>query len=60
MLLLISLLILLFGAGGLYSCRSGYYGPKGMSLVSILLVVLVIFVVMGGGFDGIGHSMDLR
>jgi hypothetical protein len=59
MLLLISLLILLFGAGGLYGYRNGYYGPKGMSVVSILLIVLVIFLVVGGGFDGIGHGLDL-
>jgi hypothetical protein len=57
MLLLIRLLILLFGAGGFYGYRIGYYGPNRMSLVSILLIALAIFLVMGGGF---GHAIYFR
>ena len=47
MLLLAILLILLFGGGGFYGYRSGYYGPKGMGLTSILVIVLIIFLLMG-------------
>jgi hypothetical protein len=36
MLLLIILFILLFGGGGFYGYHSGYYGPRGMGLASIL------------------------
>ena len=57
MLLLIILLILLFGGGGFYGYRSGYYGPRGMGLVSTLLVVLVVFLVMGAVFGVSGHGM---
>lgn len=56
MLLLITVLILLFGGGGFYGYRSGYYGPRGMGLVSILLIALVIFLVMGG----FGHAIYFR
>jgi hypothetical protein len=57
MLLLILLAILLFGGGGFYGYRSGYYGPRGMSVASILLIVLVIYLVMGGRF---GHAVYVR
>jgi hypothetical protein len=57
MLLLILLLILLFGGGGFYGYRSGYYGPREMSVASILLIVLVIFLVMG---DVFGHAIYIR
>jgi hypothetical protein len=56
MLLLIILLIVPFG-GGLFGYRSGYYGPQGMGLVSVVLIVLIVFLVMGGGF---GHGMHFR
>jgi hypothetical protein len=53
-------MILLFGGGGFYGYRSGYYGPGGMGLASILLIVLVIVLVMGGGFSGLGHGIYSR
>ena len=50
MLLLIIILLLLFGGGGgYYGYRSGYYGPRGMSLLTIVLIVLLIWIVMSGG-----------
>jgi hypothetical protein len=57
MLLLIILLILLFGGGGFYGYRSGYYGSRGMGLAGIVAIVLVIWLVMGGGF---GHAIYVR
>jgi hypothetical protein len=57
MLLLVIVLILLFGGGGFYGYRSGYYGRTGMGLMGILVVGLVIFLVMSGGF---GHVMYFR
>ena len=57
MLLLIILLILLFGGGGFYGYRSGYYGSRGMGLAGIVAIVLVIWLVMGGGF---GHALYVR
>lgn len=51
LLLIIIVLILLFGGDGFYGYRSGYYRPGGMSLATILLIVLVVFLLMG---DGIG------
>ena len=57
MLPLINVLILLFRGGGFYGYRSDCYGPRGIGLVSILLIVLVIFLVTGGGF---GHGMYFR
>jgi hypothetical protein len=50
-------LILLFGGGGFYGYRSGYYGPRGMSVMSLVLVVVIIWLVMSGGF---GHAMYMR
>jgi hypothetical protein len=50
------LLILLFGGGGYYGYRGGYYGPRGMGLASILAIVLMIFLLMGGGFGGFGQE----
>jgi hypothetical protein len=50
-------LILLFSGGGFYGYRSGYYGGRGMGLAGILVIVLVVFLVMGGGF---GHVMYFR
>jgi hypothetical protein len=40
---------LLFGGGGRYGYRGGYYGPRGMGLASIPVIVLIIFLLMGGG-----------
>jgi hypothetical protein len=60
MLPLILVLILLFGGGGFYGYRSGYYGPRGMGSVSILLIALVVLLLMGGGFGGFGHAMYFR
>ncbi len=57
MLILLILLILLFGGGGFYGYRNGYYGPRGMGLMSVLAIVLVTWLVMGGGF---GHAMYIR
>jgi hypothetical protein len=57
MLLLIILLILLFGGGGFYGYRSGYYGSRGMGLTGIVVIFLVIWLVMGGGF---GHALYVR
>jgi hypothetical protein len=31
-----------------------------MSLASILLIVLIIFLMMGGGFSGFGHGIYFR
>jgi len=53
MLFLIILLILMFGGGGFYGYRSGYYGRGGMGLASILVIVLIVFLVMGGLGQGI-------
>ena len=51
MLLLIILLLLLFGGGGggYYGYRSGYYGPRGMSLLTIVLIALLVWILLGGG-----------
>jgi len=50
MLLLIILLILLFGGGGgYYGYRRGHYGPRGVSVLTILRIALLIWIVMGGG-----------
>jgi hypothetical protein len=57
MLLLIIFLILLFGGGGFYGYRGGYYGNRGMSLVGVLLIVLVVWLVLGGG---LGHAIYIR
>jgi hypothetical protein len=57
MLLLLILLILLFGGGWFYGYRSGYYGPRGMGLMGILVIIMAIWLVMGGGF---GHAMYFR
>ena len=57
MLILLILLILLFGGGGFYGYSNGYYGPRGMGLMGVLAIVLVIWLVMGGGF---GHAMYIR
>ncbi len=57
MLLIIILLILLFAGGGFYGYRSGYYGSGGLSVMSILAIVLVIWLVMG---SGLGHAMFIR
>ena len=58
MLLLIILLVLLFGGGGgFYGYRSGYYGGRGIGLVGVLLIVLVVFLAMGGSF---GHTIYIR
>lgn len=54
---MVIVLILLFGGGGFYGYRSGYYGRTGMGLMGILVVVLVIFLVISGGF---GHVMYFR
>jgi hypothetical protein len=51
-------LILLFGGGGFYGYRSGYYGSRGIGLVGILVVILVIYLVIGGG--GFGHGIYFR
>jgi hypothetical protein len=64
MFFLIILLILLFGGGGFYGYRSGYYGPRGMGLMSILFVVLLICFMLGGFGSGMmggyGHGMYFR
>ena len=55
MLLLILVLILLFGGGGFYGYSRGHYGMRGMSVMSsLVLVVVIIWLVMSGGF---GHAM---
>lgn len=60
MLLLIILLFLLFGGGSFYGYLSGYYGPRGMSLASVLVIVLIIFLVMGNGLNGFGNGIYFR
>jgi hypothetical protein len=57
MLLFMILLVLLFSGGGFYGYRSGYYGGRGMGFAGILVILLVIFLVMGGGF---GHGIYVR
>jgi Protein of unknown function (DUF3309) len=54
MLLLIILLLLLFGGGGFYGYRSGYYGSRGMGVAGLSVIILAIFLVMGGG---LGHGI---
>ncbi len=54
MLLLIILLMLMFGGGGFYGYHNGYYGSREMSVVSIPLVVMVVFLLMGRSFGGAG------
>jgi hypothetical protein len=49
MLLLTVMLILLFGGGGFYGYRRGYYGPRGVSLMGVLLVVVIVLLAMGDG-----------
>ena len=46
MLLLILVLILLFGGGGFYGYSRGHYGMRGMSVMSLVLVVVIIWLVM--------------
>jgi len=53
---LIILLILLFGGGGFYGYRSGYCGSRGIGVAGIVVIV-VIWLVMGGGF---GHAIYVR
>ena len=65
MLLLIVLLALLFGAGGFYGYRSGYYGPRGIGLMTVLILVLLICLMLGGMGNrmmsgGFGHGMYFR
>lgn len=50
MLLLIILLLLLFGGGGgYYGYRSGYYGTRGISLLTLVLIALLVWILLGGG-----------
>lgn len=57
MLLLVIVLILLFGGGGFYGYHSGYYGNRGMGIMSLLLIVLVVWLVLGRGLD---HTLYVR
>ena len=56
-LLLVIILLVLFAGGSHYGYRQGYYGNTGRGAVWIILVVILIFILLRGGF---GHGPYLR
>jgi len=54
LLFLILVLMLLFGGGAVYGYSKGYYGSRAMSVLSILLVLMTVFLLMGRSFGGAG------
>jgi hypothetical protein len=48
------LLLLLFGTGGFYGYRSGYYGRGGFGgILGLLVLLAVLYLIFGGGLHGI-------
>lgn len=48
-ILLILVILFLFGGGGYYGYRGGYYGTGGFSLFGIVAVCIVLWILFGGG-----------
>ena len=58
LVLIIVVLLLLFGTGGFYGYRSGYYGRGGFGgILGLLVLLAVLYLIFGGGLRGI--SLDL-
>jgi len=54
LILIVVVVLLLFGTGGFYGYRSGYYGRGGFGdILGLLVLLAVLYLVFGGGLGGV-------